>query len=66
MPEAVRIEERDDRIVAMLDRPEVRNAIDQAMVDELHALCDRLERSPPRSWDSAPCRRPRRRWPRAV
>ena len=46
MPEAVRIEERDDRIVAMLDRPEVRNAIDQAVVDELHALCDRLERSP--------------------
>lgn len=43
---AVRIEERNDRVVATLDRPEVRNAIDQAMVDELHALCETLERSP--------------------
>ncbi|WP_435743385.1 enoyl-CoA hydratase/isomerase family protein [Microbacterium sp. PMB16] len=46
MADALRIDERDDRIVATLDRPEVRNAIDQAMVDELHALCERLERSP--------------------
>lgn len=29
-----------------LNRPEVRNAIDQAMVDDLHAVCSELERSP--------------------
>lgn len=43
---AVRVEEQDDRVIATLDRPEVRNAIDQAMVDELHALCEMLEQSP--------------------
>ncbi len=44
MPEsAVRLDERDDRIVATLDRPATRNAIDQQTVDELHALCARLE-----------------------
>lgn len=42
----VRIESTDDRVVAMLDRPERRNAIDQAMVDELHALCAALEEEP--------------------
>ncbi|PIE27676.1 MAG: enoyl-CoA hydratase [Micrococcales bacterium] len=36
----------DDRIVAVLNRPEVRNAIDQTMVEELHALCADLEHSP--------------------
>ncbi len=30
----------------MLNRPEVRNAIDQTMVEELHALCADLEHSP--------------------
>lgn len=40
------IEERDDRVVAVLDRPEKRNAIDQATVDALHALCASLESSP--------------------
>ena len=40
------IEEREDRLVARLHRPEVRNAIDQAMVDELHAVCAHLERAP--------------------
>lgn len=40
------IEEREDRLTARLHRPEVRNAIDQTMVDELHALCAHLERSP--------------------
>jgi enoyl-CoA hydratase len=29
-----------------LNRPEVRNAIDQAMVDDLHAVCADLERNP--------------------
>lgn len=43
---AVRIEEDDDRVVAFLNRPEARNAIDQQMVDELHQLCAILERDP--------------------
>ena len=46
MSDALRIERRDDRVVATLDRPEVRNAIDQSMVDELHALCGELEEQP--------------------
>ena len=46
MSDALRIERRDDRVVATLDRPEVRNAIDQTMVDELHALCGELEEQP--------------------
>ncbi|MGJ0390590.1 enoyl-CoA hydratase/isomerase family protein [Microbacterium sp. CGR1] len=40
------IEERDDRVVATLDRPEKRNAIDQATVDALHELCAMLEEAP--------------------
>ncbi|CAH0166606.1 enoyl-CoA hydratase/isomerase family protein [Microbacterium foliorum] len=40
------IEEHDDRIVATLDRPEKRNAIDQATVDALHGLCAMLEAAP--------------------
>ncbi|HEY4616365.1 MAG TPA: enoyl-CoA hydratase/isomerase family protein [Citricoccus sp.] len=40
------VEEREDRLVARLHRPEVRNAIDQDMVDELHAVCAHLERTP--------------------
>src|SRR5699024_9827444 len=43
---ALRIEEQDDRLLARLHRPEVRNAIDQAMVDELHAVCAHLEATP--------------------
>ena len=43
---AVRVEEHDDRVVLVLDRLEVRNAIDQQMVDELHAACARLETDP--------------------
>ncbi len=46
MSEAVRIERLDDRVVATLDRPGVRNAIDQAMIDELHLLCAELEAVP--------------------
>ncbi|MFK4729004.1 enoyl-CoA hydratase/isomerase family protein [Agromyces mediolanus] len=42
----LRIERRDDRVVATLDRPEKRNAIDQAMIDELHELCAELEADP--------------------
>jgi enoyl-CoA hydratase len=42
----LRIDARADRVVATLDRPERRNAIDQAMIDELHALCAELEERP--------------------
>lgn len=42
----LRIEEREDRVVATLDRPEKRNAIDQATVDALHELCASLEADP--------------------
>ncbi len=40
------VEERTDRVVVLLNRPEVRNAIDQQMVDELHAVCAALEQEP--------------------
>lgn len=43
---AVRVEELPDRVVFTLDRPEVRNAIDQQMVTELHAICSLLEAEP--------------------
>ena len=40
------VEEREDRVVVQLNRPEVRNAIDQQMVDELHIVCAALEQNP--------------------
>lgn len=43
---ALRLDERADRLHVVLDRPDVRNAIDQTMVDELHAVCAHLERHP--------------------
>lgn len=46
MGEPVRIERRADRVVATLDRPDVRNAIDQSTIDALHALCAELEAEP--------------------
>lgn len=46
MPSAVEIEQDDDRVVLRLNRPEVRNAIDQQTVDELHAACAALEADP--------------------
>ena len=42
----LRIDRTDDRVTATLDRPEARNAIDQAMIDELHTLCLELEQEP--------------------
>ncbi|AKV84980.1 enoyl-CoA hydratase [Microbacterium sp. CGR1] len=42
----LRIEEHRDRVIATLDRPEKRNAIDQATIDALHELCALLERTP--------------------
>ncbi|MEV8039530.1 enoyl-CoA hydratase/isomerase family protein [Arthrobacter sp. NPDC080082] len=40
------VEERPDRLVVLLNRPEARNAIDQQMVDELHRVCAYLEQTP--------------------
>lgn len=42
----LRVERSADRVVATLDRPEKRNAIDQATIDALHALCAELEAEP--------------------
>ena len=46
MSEILRIERTAGRVTATLDRPAVRNAIDQAMIDALHALCAELETDP--------------------
>ena len=44
--DSVHLDERDDRVVITLNRPSKRNAIDQGMVDELHAVCAHLEKNP--------------------
>lgn len=44
--QALTLEEREDRLVVRMNRPEVRNAIDATMVDELHEVCTYLERNP--------------------
>ncbi|WP_395245028.1 enoyl-CoA hydratase/isomerase family protein [Agromyces sp. MMS24-K17] len=46
MADVLLIERSADRVVATLNRPEARNAIDQAMVDALHLLCAELEAIP--------------------
>lgn len=46
MPEPLLVERAKDRVVATLSRPDVRNGIDQAMIDALHALCAELEEAP--------------------
>jgi enoyl-CoA hydratase len=46
MSERLTTQWRDDRVVATLDRPSTRNAIDQQTIDELHALCAELEAEP--------------------
>ena len=43
---SLQIEEQRDRVIATLDRPEKRNAIDQETVDALHELCAMLEQTP--------------------
>ena len=43
---ALLIEEFPNHVHVQLNRPEVRNAIDQQMVDELHQLCAELEMRP--------------------
>lgn len=40
------VSEEADRLHVQLNRPAVRNAIDQLMVDELHTVCSYLEASP--------------------
>ncbi|MET0734860.1 MAG: enoyl-CoA hydratase/isomerase family protein [Microbacterium sp.] len=44
--ETLIIDRRQDRVVASLNRPSTRNAIDQATIDALHALCAELEDEP--------------------
>ncbi|GAB3272376.1 enoyl-CoA hydratase/isomerase family protein [Microbacterium sp. MEC084] len=46
MSETLRIQRHDTHVTATLDRPEKRNAIDQDLVDALHALCEALEDEP--------------------
>ncbi len=43
---SLEIRRTDERVVITLARPEARNAITQAMVTELHAVLDELEREP--------------------
>ncbi|MGX6601332.1 enoyl-CoA hydratase/isomerase family protein [Micromonosporaceae bacterium Da 78-11] len=40
------VEDRDDRVVVTLRRPDARNAINATMVRELHDVCGRLEEQP--------------------
>ncbi len=42
----IAVTERDDRVVVVLDRPEAKNAINAAMIEELHTVCAELERRP--------------------
>ena len=42
----LRVERASDRVIATLDRPATRNAIDQELVDALHSLCAELEAEP--------------------
>jgi len=44
--ETVRLTEFDDRVVVELHRPHARNAINAAMIGELHDVCAMLERRP--------------------
>lgn len=46
MTAALLVEESEDRVIATLNRPEVRNAIDRQTSGELRELCDLLEQDP--------------------
>jgi len=43
---SLRVEQRDTVVLIGLDRPEKRNALDEAIVDEIHAVLDEHKRSP--------------------
>jgi len=43
---ALQVSQEDGFVLARMNRPEVRNAIDETMVNEFHALCGELEREP--------------------
>jgi enoyl-CoA hydratase len=45
-PTTIKVEESDDRVVVTLHRPQARNAINAAMVRELHEVCAALEERP--------------------
>ncbi len=40
------LEEREDRVVVALNRPQVRNALSAEMITELHSVCEMIEKSP--------------------
>ena len=42
--ETLTAEHNGDRTIVRLNRPQTLNSIDQAMVDDLHEVCDQLER----------------------
>ncbi|MCB5907449.1 enoyl-CoA hydratase/isomerase family protein [Streptomyces pinistramenti] len=44
--ETLLVEERTDRVVVTLHRPGARNAISGQMINELHSVCELLERDP--------------------
>lgn len=44
--DTLQVEERDDRVVVSLHRPQARNAINAQMISELHDVCELLERDP--------------------
>jgi enoyl-CoA hydratase len=46
LDDTLKIEEGEGRLLVRLNRPDVRNAIDIAMVAGLHAVCAELERRP--------------------
>src|SRR5699024_1390932 len=43
---ALQVSQEDGFVLARMNRPEVRNAIDETMVNEFHALCGELAREP--------------------
>lgn len=43
---ALEVDERPDRVVVTLSRPEARNAINAAMIVDLHGVCELLEQAP--------------------
>lgn len=44
--ETLLVRERGDRLIVTLNRPHARNAINAAMIRDLHAVCERLEQDP--------------------